>query len=293
MISGKKFGIIGGDLRQFYMAKSLASDKNNVLIYGFEKIDTEKIDTKNETIKSADLETVINSSEYVILPLPVTGDGEIINAPFCDKKINLNEKLYALLKNKKVFGGIISPIEKEVKNSAYYIKDYYREDFMILNAVPTAEGAVKAALGEYKKTINKSNCLVAGYGRIGKVLAELLKNMGANVTVSARKSEDMAWINTRGYKSINLKNNKSPLGFDIIFNTVPAQIFDYNNLLLCPKETIIIDLASEPGGVDKEAAEKLGIKAVHALGLPGKFFPETAGEIIKKTIYKIIEEEGL
>ncbi len=288
MISGKKFGIIGGDLRQFYMAKSILADKNNVLICGFEKIDE-----PDEKIINSSIESVINSCEYIILPLPITRNGATINAPFSDKQTDLNENLYESLKNKKVFGGIISSIKKEVKSSIKYLKDYYREDLIILNAVPTAEGAVKVALGEYKKTISKSKCLVVGYGRIGKVLAELLKNMGAEVTVSARKSEDMAWIDAQGYKSINLSNNKNILDFDIIFNTVPAQIFNNNQLLLCRKETIIIDLASEPGGIDKESAKKLGIKFVHALGLPGKFFPQTSGEIIKKTIYKIIEEEEL
>lgn len=288
MISGRKFGIIGGDLRQLYLAESLSADKNVVLICGFEKADK-----ADEDVKISDIETVINSSEYVIFPLPVTRDEKVLNAPLSDKKINLDQKLYDLLKSKKVFGGIIAPIEKEVKNSAVCVKDYYREDLMILNAVPTAEGAIKVALGEYKKTINKSKCLVAGYGRIGKVLAELLKGMGADVTVSARKTDDTAWIDAEGYKSININNNKEVLDFDIIFNTVPAQIFDYNQLALCHKETLIIDLASEPGGVDKKAAEKFGIKSIHALGLPGKFFPKTSGEIIKKIIYKIIEEERL
>lgn len=288
MISEKKFGIIGGDLRQFYMAESILVDKNDVLICGFEKIDS-----NNEIAKNLDVENVINSSEYVIFPLPVTRNNKNVNAPFANVEINLDNKLYSLLKNKKVFGGIIAPIEKEVKKSATYLKDYYREDLMILNAVPTAEGAVKVALSEYKKTINKSTCLVAGYGRIGKVLAELLKSMGAIVTVSARKNEDIAWIDAQGYESIDINNNRDDLNFDIIFNTVPAQIFNQEQLLLCSKDTIIIDLASEPGGVDKKSAEKLGIKSVHALGLPGKFFPKTSGEIIKKIIYKIIEEEHL
>ena len=288
MVSGKNFGIIGGDMRQLYLAKSLAIDENNVSVCGFEKLDFE-----DEIIKNSSIETVIDSSEYVIFPIPITIDGKSINTPFSDKKIALDEKLYDLLKNKKIFGGIISLIKKEVKNSAICIKDYYREDFMILNAIPTAEGAVKVAFDECKKTINKSKCLVAGYGRVGKILAELLRSMGAEVTVSARKSEDRAWIDASEYKFINIKKNGDPLNFDIIFNTVPAQIFNYDTLIRCQEKTVIIDLASEPGGVDKESAKKLGIKSVQALGLPGKFFPETAGEIIKTTIYKIIEEESL
>ncbi len=83
------------------------------------------------------------------------------------------------------------------------------------------------------------------------------------------------------------------LDYDLIFNTVPHIIFDPKMLLRCVKNTVIIDLASEPGGVDFKFAEKIGITAIQALALPGKFFSKTAGEIIKNTIYAIIKEENL
>ena len=53
---------------------------------------------------------------------------------------------------------------------------------------------------------------------------------------------------------------------------------------------LIIDLASAPGGVDFEAAHKFRLDAVRALSLPGKCAPKTAGEIIKTTVFNIIEE---
>ena len=37
------------------------------------------------------------------------------------------------------------------------------------------------------KTIFNSNCLVLGYGRCGKILANMLKGIGANVDVTYRK----------------------------------------------------------------------------------------------------------
>ena len=283
----KKFGIIGGDLRQCYLAESLHSDGHTVLISGFDKIENQN--TKN---KNVNVEETINSSEFIVLPLPISRDGKTLNAPFSENPINLDDNLFNLLKNKKVFVGIISSIKNKVKIEQNFY-DYYREDFMVLNAIPTAEGAIKIAIEESKKIINKSNCLVVGYGRIGKVLSNILKNMGANVTVSARKAEDHTWAQINGYKSTNILKSNEKLDFDIIFNTVPAMIFGYKNLLRCNQNTLIIDLASDPGAVDKESAEKLKIRTIQALGLPGKLFPKTAGEITKKIIYKIIEEENL
>jgi hypothetical protein len=77
---------------------------------------------------------------------------------------------------------------------------------------------------------------------------------------------------------------------DIIFNTVPSLILDADMLTKTARNTLIIDLASRPGGVDFEAAHKMGIKVIWALSLPGKVAPDTAGDIIGKTILNILDE---
>ena len=50
------------------------------------------------------------------------------------------------------------------------------------------------------------------------------------------------------------------------------------------KQCIIIDLASKPGGVDFEEANKLGLVTNWALALPGKVAPKTAAKYIFETI---------
>ncbi|MBR5405319.1 MAG: hypothetical protein IK107_03405 [Oscillospiraceae bacterium] len=46
-------------------------------------------------------------------------------------------------------------------------------------------------------------------------------------------------------------------------------------------------------GVDFEAAAAQGIRVIHALSLPGKTVPETAGEIVAQTVLEILaEREG-
>lgn len=289
MIKHKSFGIIGGDLRQIFMSESISKDGNDVKIYGNS---SDKIQTKNLTADT--IEEVTKESEYIILPLPVTYDGKTLNAPFAKSEIML-DNLPDKLAGTTVFCGGVNPLSSftlEKKN--FNLKDYYaREDFEILNAVPTAEGAIHLAISEFPGTIHSSRCLVVGYGRIGKVLSRLLKDMGADVTVSARKPSDLAWIQVMGYHAVNTNNLPSKLDYDLIFNTVPFKVFGRENLLKCSYETKIIDLSSKPGGVDFELAEFLGIKAIHALGLPGKMSPSKAGDIIKRTIYNMIEEERL
>jgi serine/threonine protein kinase len=54
------------------------------------------------------------------------------------------------------------------------------------------------------------------------------------------------------------------------------------------KDTVIIDLASAPGGVDFKVSEKLGIKAYLELALPSKVAPKSAASYLKQTIDSVI-----
>ncbi len=289
-MNSKKLGIIGGDIRQYYLAQSLMKDGHTVMIYG--------ININNDDIKKSNsLKEILDFANYIIFPVPTTRDEKNINTPLFDKNIPLNSKLKALLKNKIIFSFntlSIAFFKKDVKSEQIKSFDYNTEKFKILNSLPTAEGAIKIATEESKKTIKNSKSLVVGYGRIGKILSKLLYDLNSNVTVSARKESDRTQANINGYNIINTPNKNSNLsGYNIIFNTVPNLIFTKDVLLKCSKNTLIIDLASAPGGVDKKEAENLGIKAIHALGLPGKYFPKTSGEIIKSTIYELIKEYNL
>lgn len=281
------FGIIGGDKRQISMAESISSDGYNVNVAGFEKINF------YNRIRQITLRETILNSKYIILPLPVIKGNTLLNAPYSNKEIILDDDFAKLLIDKMVFCGIKSKlINKGDIWKTINLYDYsMREDFAIRNAIPTAEGAIEIAMREYSGTINGAKCLVAGFGRIGKALSKMLTGIGADLIVSARSQKDLAYIETLGYKYIKTANISDTRGYDIIFNTIPEMVFDAHTLALCAQNSLVIDLASAPGGVDLEAATRLGIKSIQALSLPGKVAPKKAGEIIKKTIYNIIEEE--
>lgn len=280
------FGIVGGDKRQLFLAKSISDSCYDVILGGFDKLQS------TGAITLADVKTAILESDAVIFPLPsVRADGSI-NTPFSDRTVILDEEETDSLLHKPVF---VSMRDKFIK--AYpklrdaRVFDYAsKEEFAILNALPTAEGAVECAMNRFEGTISGSKCMVVGFGRIGKILSGILKSLDADVTVCARKESDFAYISALGYKSRNTKSLKSVQGYDIVFNTVPAMIFDKTLLMNTDRNTLIIDLASLPGGVDFEAAHKFNTDAVRALSLPGKCAPKTAGEIIKTTVFNIIEE---
>ena len=100
----------------------------------------------------------------------------------------------------------------------------------------------------------------------------------------------MAWAKAMNFKVCSKSDIDS--SYNLIFNTAPVLIFDRNTLEKLGSETILIDLASKPGGVDFKSAGEIGIKAIWALGIPGKTAPVTAGEIVAETIENIIKERS-
>ncbi len=280
------FGIIGGDKRQLFLAKSISDSCCDVILGGFDKLQS------SGALVLADVRTAILESDAVIFPLPSVRADRSINTPFSDRTVFLDDIEINALMRKPVFVAMRDKFIKaypQLEDARVF--DYCaKEEFAILNALPTAEGAVECAMSRYEGVISGSKCLVVGFGKIGKILAKTLRALDAHVTVSARKDNDFAYIKALGYNAQNTLALKNVKGFDIVFNTVPKLIFDKQLLMNTDSNTMIIDLASLPGGVDFEAAHKFNIDAVRALSLPGKCAPKTAGEIIKTTVFNIIEE---
>lgn len=278
--------IIGGDLRIEELVKILEQNENEICLYGLENSEKLKHLKHLDTIE----ESVLENSELIITSIPLSKDGKYINTPLSDKKISIQE-FFKTVKNKKIITGNITPeIQNYIKleNNLEIVDVLKNEELTVLNSIPTAEGAIQIAMEKSDITIHNSKCLILGFGRIGKILAKMLLGIGAKVYCEARKKQDIAWIQSYGYNAIYLNElNKYLSEFDFIFNTIPYLILDKNNLKLVNKDCILIDLASKPGGIDFEEANKLHLKNEWALALPGKVAPKTAAYYI----YEIIRKE--
>lgn len=290
-MAGKKFCVVGGDLRNVKLAEFIEAEGNSVNIYGFSKAGFDIKIRQSNTIAEA-----IDDSDVVIGPIPCSNDNEFINAPFHSEKIYINEVFKCMNKNQLFIAGRISDkiVHLAQVYNVYTVDMLEREEMAILNAIPTAEGAIQIAMEEMPITLHNSNALILGYGRIGKILARMLQGIGANVFVEARKYADFAWIKSYGYKLVNLSElSQTVKDMNVIFNTIPSIVLNNEVLKLINPDCLIIDLASKPGGVDFDKAKELGLKAIWALSLPGKVAPVTAAEFIKNTAYNIIEELGV
>ncbi|MBQ3065821.1 MAG: dipicolinate synthase subunit DpsA [Clostridia bacterium] len=291
-----KLALLGGDLRQMVSAKALAADGYEIAVYG---MDTYAGDWGSVT-RASDLTSATGGADMVVLPLPITQDGERLHCPLTKETILLSDVFSVIPPNTPVAGGKVTPTVRALAaEHGITVLDYLqREETAIANAVPTAEGALAIAMAEVPYTIHGARCLVLGYGRIGKALAKTLHAVGAEVTVAARKPEDLAWIRANDCHPLpfdTLLHSKTasdapPLPFDIVFNTVPTQILGPSLIPHFPQDTLFVDLASAPGGIDRSFAKEHGYHTVHALSLPGKTAPVTAGKIIGDSIRQILRE---
>lgn len=284
------FSFVGGDQRQLYAASLLDSSGYHVRTYGFGDNDSV---LAPRIYRSASLDDCTKDTDVIVLPIPYTSDMKTINTPLSSSEIPIDELCGTANKNTIILGGKISePLRGLCTKSGLTLIDYsIRPEFEIMNAVPTAEGAIECAMANTPFTLSESRCMVIGYGRIGKLLSKKLRALGANVIATARRHSDIAWIKSHGFdvcKTQNLTDRISEC--DVIFNTVPHCVLDFKALSAAKPNVLIIDLASRPGGVDFETAKELNRRTIWALSLPGKVAPYTAGKIIKDTIMNIMEE---
>lgn len=285
-----RFAVIGGDERQIYCGTYLADRGYEVLLYGFDNYSGDIGLCK----MSNSLSDAVVNSNIIILPILNGQNGFCFKSVYSENEINIREICNNAVHNALIFAGRCSDKVKELFNDSHVrLFDYFeREELITANAYLTAESAITIASENCKFTLNGATVLVMGYGRIGKMLCHLLKARDVNVFASARKRKDFEWIRAFGYSSVDTSNVCDVVSeCRIVFNTIPNLVLGEKEIHCMPKDCLIIDLASKPGGVDFDAAKKLGLKVIWALGLPGKHLPYSAGKVVGETVLNIIEDE--
>ena len=278
----KTFGVIGGDQRQAELARLLTEDGRTVRTYG---LGTWRSGGETSLDRAA-------AADVVILPLPLCrGDG-VLN---CEEGPVPTMDLFRRLRpEQRVLAGQVKAAQRrEAEACGIALEDYFlREELTVANAAATAEAAVQVAMENLERTMLGMNCLVVGFGRIGKLLSNRLHGLGARVTASARKPGDLAWIRAYGWRALETGALSGRLAsFDAVFNTVPSLILDRPLLEQLPPGCLCVDLASVPG-IDAAAAEELGLPHVWARSLPGRLVPRTAAAVIRDAVDHILEERG-
>lgn len=278
-------------MRQGKLAQLLAEDGHRVHTYALEDGAAPAPGLTAEPGLSG-----AEQADCVVLPLPVSSGGGLLNAPLSRLSPPLTEILAPLSPGQMLCGGRVDPVTAALAaERGLTVRDYFaREELAVANAVPTAEGAIQIAMEQLPITIHGARVLVVGFGRVGRALAPRLQALGARVTVAARRYEQRSLAQSMGLGTERADRLPDWLcGYDLVVNTAPAQVLGVEELSALKEGALVIDLASKPGGVDMAGAAALGVRVVWALSLPGKVAPVSAGRYIMDTVYHIMEELGI
>ena len=218
--------------------------------------------------------TILSQPEgatHLLLPVPsfepdgrIKGDGD------------LKVLLETLPKDITVLGGNLCRPELSEYRTIDFLKDPL---YLAENAAITAHCALKLAMEKLPVVLTDVPVLVIGWGRIGKCLASLLRQIGAKVTVAARKEADRSMLTALGYFAISTAGlDTTP--YRLIFNTVPVML-----LQDAPGDGLKIDLASSLGLGSRDV--------IWARGLPGKDAPESSGMLIASTAMRFVSGKEL
>jgi len=161
--------------------------------------------------------------------------------------------------------------------------------FAAKNADITAEGAVYLLMRSTDSTLKGKRALVIGFGRIGKLLARKLAALGVRVSVLSSSADMRALAEALGYGSEKTGNCGGD--YDMLINTAPAALLSAEELRRFKRGTLVLELASAPGGFTEHELRAMELRYIAAPGLPGRYAPYSAAEVIFDAVKSILKEQ--
>ena len=254
--------IIGGDIRQEKLKDILEMKDKEVY----------------HILYPADIKELDNAGRYsnIVLPIPLTKDGETLFSECDELKIKLSYLKDKLGDNQKIYGSSLMAYFNE--NAVDLMKDPL---FKRANAMLTSQGALRLLLESTDDYIVTKKVLITGFGDVAETLADLLRRVGCRVFIKARSHKALLSAEMQGYGTSYLKYNENSLReYDYIFSTVPSEIFCERDILSMKDEAIFFELASYPYGADRNLFIKYNKKYVSGSALPGKYLPTASAKLI-------------
>ncbi len=274
----RKIAFLGGDKREILVMQRLAEKEYELMAFA---VPPTLLPSEIGFAESA--QEALKGADAVILPVCGLGpDGYLAN--LLDDPVYVEKEDFALTKPEAALfcgvpGKVLPQLAAELSLRLISVMELPQVAEPL--AAATAEGALAIAISMGEGMLAGSLCVIVGYGRIGRELALRLRALGAKVTVVNRGEERAAQASQDGFTVTDWTALSASCGqAEYVFNTAPALIFDKTLLQDLHRDVVLLDLASAPGGVDWSEAALQGIRAVQATGLPGKYSPRFAGEIL-------------
>lgn len=272
-----KIAVLGGDRREVHIAQLLVDEGHEVSLYACSPVDGSGL-TNAATPTDA-----VQGAEWLLLPSPGLGAGDVVYAPGSPQSVTLDEAL--LRASAADRGGIVlgraTPTVAAAAESLGIPLFEMKDDraLAISNATSVAEAVVRLLVESTERLLREYPILVIGYGATGAAITDYLLDARVAVTVAARSNEGRARAEQRGASSVHYDDRLAAFAdAQIIVNTVP-------DVEAVPESTFddlgsrhIVDIASPPGGLAHDKAEERGLRVTWARGLAGSRAPFSVGE---------------
>lgn len=293
------FSVLGGDLRQSYLAAYLCNLGQEVTAFAVPALPDS---LSYCPYPAKNLKEALAGTRLVLCPIPLSRDGETLavtepgpaasgkdQPPAAAKPgpaLSLKELLDEMSPGQVLVGGAFPEsfalaCHRKQISTVDLLRD---EEFLRANAALTAEGLLAVLLRDTPFSLAERNTLLLGYGRCGQEIARLLSAFSMKLWVLEKDETLLSQAHARGHLAFVLPEPEAPMDFDLVINTVPARVLSPARLAQLPARCRIFDIASAPFGFDSETAQTLGLSYVRCPGLPGRWAPQTAGERMGKTI---------
>lgn len=286
--------IIGGDRREQEIARCAVAAGAQVRAYGFPWPEqgiagVNHVSNAREALEGADI---------ALFPIPgIAPDGALF-APQCAERIIPDHEMLAGMRRPGhiILGWADSRLKAHCEALGISLHEYeWDEDLMLLRGPAIVEGMLKVLIENTDITIHKAKVCLVGQGTIGSLVTHTLLGLGAHVHVAARNAVQRAAAYAAGAESHELSDLAQVLpDTDIVIASVPARVLGRELLETLPRHALLVDLAAPPGGIDRDAAQALGLKFVWARGL-GARAPITVGRSqwsgVRRRIDNILKEK--
>ncbi|GHU54262.1 dipicolinate synthase subunit A [Clostridia bacterium] len=280
--------IIGGDKRSVYLSALLQENGVSVKNYGLDSYETKNIPNDGK------LYELIEWGDIIIGGTPLSHNGVDFNAPYSKAVVKADDVLRLIKPPKIFFAGFVKENMRELaaRYGTRLVDLLEREELALLNAIPTAEGAIRLAIENTDITLHGANVLLIGYGRVGRVLGKKLCGIGASVFAVTFSGAEYAAAQSFGVSPVRYADMENALGdADVILNTVPKILIDRSNIKFIRKNTPFIDISSPPHGIDYTFAKEAGLAVIFSGSLPGAVAPRSSALYNMKAIFNVLEGE--
>ncbi|MEA2903570.1 MAG: dipicolinate synthase subunit [Alphaproteobacteria bacterium] len=287
-------GMLGGDKREQEIARRAAATGADVRACGFPWPEEGIAAVQHLTDPAA----VLEGARFALFPIPGISASGALFAPAASSPIIPDRAMLSGMAPRAhiILGWADQNLKSHCEALSITLHEYEWDRSLMLQRTPAIiEGLIKIVIENTAVTIHNATACVVGQGTIGAVLARYLVSLGAHTHVAARNPEQRAAAFVAGATPHGLDELPALAPrLDLLFSTVPTRVVGEDVLTRLPQSALVVDLAAPPGGVDFDAAKRLGLKAIWGRGL-GSRAPVTVGASqwggIRQRIEKILQDE--